>query len=65
MCVQRRYAATAAVWPGYFEGAIDSGYRAAGKVGAWLDAHPKARPHPTCGDDSLQAEGAGGARSRL
>ena len=29
----------AASWPGYFEGALDSGYRAAAKVGAWLDAN--------------------------
>jgi monoamine oxidase len=28
-----------ATWPGYFEGAIDSGYRAAAKVGNWLDAN--------------------------
>ena len=35
----------AASWPGYFEGALDAGYRAAGKVGAWMDAQRRDGPH--------------------
>jgi monoamine oxidase len=33
----------AASWPSYFEGALDAGYRAADKVGSWLDTHPVSR----------------------
>ena len=33
----------AASWQSYFERALDAGFRAADKVGSWLDTHPVSR----------------------